>query len=64
MSVGMSGSASLGFLHIMLLILGATCSTKHTGNFLGSSETAVLCRLDGYRIGVAGIATSEFVEYA
>lgn len=63
MSVGMSVSASLGFLVILMLILAATCSTKHTGNFLGSSETAVLCQLHGYCIGGAGIASSEFAKY-
>lgn len=64
MSVGMSGSASLGFPVTLVLILAATCSTKNTGNFLSSSsETAVFCQLHGYFIGVAGIASSEFAEY-
>lgn len=63
MSVGRSGSASLAFLVILVLILAATCSTKHPGNFLGSSEAAILCQLDGYCSGVAGTASSDFAEY-
>lgn len=34
MSVRIGGSAFLGFLVILVLILAATCSTKRTGNFL------------------------------